>query len=340
MIYAVFAAVTAKAQTDKWFQRIVDTSTEVTLLKCIEIDGVDVSNTAAADCSFGGSVNSGSGIGVAIRFTYANRPVRNVRISRAGIYFDYPGGTMTHSEISGACWSATYTATVDFEDGTTCTVVSTGSPPHSACTETAIGNSSAPVSAATFSEQVAPGTIMAVFANKITAQTANAQSLPLPESLGGVEAYVFLNTPRQQKIGLFYVSPGQVNALLPADMVSGGLATLQLVNLAEDSLRPGFFSSNKIEPGIFTRDSNGHGVAAGYYDRGYYVLFGTGFNGATTGFLFIGGARHPAAYIGPTGDHLAGLTQINILAPTVPRGSQVQICAGPTDRCSAFFLLP
>lgn len=326
------------------YDRIVASSTTAKEMECSHFVGALLVSSPNADCSFGGSVNSGSGIGVAVSFHYANKLVDRVTIARAGITFIYPGGTMVHSDVSGACFSAVYTATVYFVDGEVCTITSTGNPPHSACTETAINNSSAIVSAASFSEQTAPGAIVAAFGNNYTSQTASATTLPLPQTLGGVEAYVFLNTPLARKIGIFYASPMQANVLLPDDLAFGGLATMQIVNVGEDSLRPGFFSSNEVEPSIFTQGSDGHGAAAGYMVGNYLVIFGTGFNKSRAGFLVSGLQRFPAEYVGPTGDAppLAGLTQINVVT-TLPHGAQVSFCAETTPgnaRCSQVFYLP
>lgn len=336
LLCLLFVSASAQVDQEKLFNLIVQTSTEKSELTCVKVNGLAVTAEQQQQCSFGGSVNSGSGIGVAIRFNYANKPVTRVTITRAGISFVYPGGTQTHSEISGACFTASYTATVEFTDGTTCTVSSTGSPPHSACTDTAIRNSAAPVHAAKFNELMAPGTISATFSEGLTNQTAQAVSIPLPERLADVEAYVFLNTPRQQKVKLFYVDPKQVNLLLPDDIPTGGLATLQLVNTTGDFLRPGYFISNKFEPGIFTESGNGQGVAAGYRESGHAVLFGSGFNNGSNGRLLVGNQFYPASFVGRA-PGFVGLWQANI--PTsFPRGTTAQLCI--EDKCSQLFQLP
>lgn len=286
-----------------------------------------------ADCGIAGSVNSGSGIGVAVAINVANRPVRRMSVCRSGVCFDYDRLITTFSEIAGACWSATYTVNVEFADGSRCSATSTGNPPHTACTNAALRNSSAPVHAATYKELAGPGSIMAVFGESLTNRTESANSLPLPTRLAGVECYVFWNTSRQRQLKLFYASPTQVNVLMPDDLPTGAV-TVQVLNVEGDYLRPGFFFSNVREPGIFTIGETGNGVAAGYLDQGRLVLFGTGFSDASNGFFLAGGRQYPAEYVGQA-PGLIGVTQINVVAP---RNTHGQICAGPEPvRCSQFF---
>jgi len=286
-----------------------------------------------------GSVNSGSGIGVSYSWSDGRNADRYV-VTVGGIQYPYPGTARTISIISG-CGFASVVNVVGYYGNQTCSLTSTGAAPHSApCTTGNAAGSSSAYSAASYSDLLAPGSITAIFGENFTTQTAAASSLPLPVSLGGVRVYAFFNTPLQQECPLFFVSPKQVNALLPANLPYGGAGTLAVVNLAEDTLRPTWFYLNQREPGIFTRDENGHGRAAGYLDRGFYVLFGTGFGNASNGFLLSGGNRFQASFVGNAPGYV-GLNQINVAAP-LPSGAQVQVCVGGNDdaRCSPFFLLP
>lgn len=307
----------------------------------IVILGLCSSVSTAQTCSLRqiGSVNSGSGIGVSYSWSDGRNADRYV-VTVGGIQYPYPGTARAISIISG-CGFASTVRVDGYYGGQTCSITSTGSAPHSApCTAGNAANSSTAVSAASYSDLLSPGSIVAVFGENFTTQTGTASSLPLPTSLAGVKVYAFYNTPLQRECGIFYVNPKQVNVLLPADLPYGGAGTLAVINLAEDTLRPTWFYLNQREPGIFTRDQDGHGSAAGYFDRGFYVFFGTGFGNATSGFLLSGGNRYQASFVGPA-PGFAGLGQVNVAAP-LPSGAQVQFCASVNDdaRCSQFFLLP
>lgn len=322
-------------------QRILETSSEAQSLVCVNDSLLNTNAFAAGTCRIIGTVNSGSGLGVSVNFSISGGTVRTIEVTRAGVTFVYNRQVSAHSELSGACFAAHYTVKATFTDGSTCTVTTTGSAPHSACTDTAANNSSTVVSAASFADFMAPGAIAAAFGLNYTSQTDNARAIPLPTTLGGVRAYVYYNTPLQQEVGIFYASPGQVNFLLPKDMAYGGLATAQVINIQEDALRPGFFVCSEVEPSIFTTSQNGNGPAAGYYVGNQVILYGTGFNGRTYGQVRTGNQVFESSFVGST-PGFVGLDQMNTPI-SAPRGAQAQVCVGTNAnniRCSRFFQLP
>jgi hypothetical protein len=228
----------------------------------------------------------------------------------------------------------------EYSDGSTCILNSTGEAPHTApCSDRNTAYQAVAVSSASYNDILAPGGIVTIFANNMTSQTATASSLPLPSQLGGVKVYVFKNTPLEQECGIFFASPKQVNVLLPPNMPAGGLGTIAVVNVGEDSLRPTWYVLNRNSPGIFTTSDDGHGPAKGYWVRDYLVLFGEGFNGAQAGFVLTGGARYPSSFVGLQGQ-FAGLYQANTKG--VPRNAQLQFCTNVNDdaRCSQVHTTP
>ena len=156
-------------------QRILETSTESQALICINDTSVASNAFVAGTCRIIGTINTG--IGVSVNFSISGGTVKTIEVTRAGITFIYDRQISAHSEISGACFSAHYTIKATYTDGTTCTVATTGSAPHSACTDTAVNNSSAIVSAASFTDFLAPGAIAAGFGLNYTSQTDNARSI-------------------------------------------------------------------------------------------------------------------------------------------------------------------
>jgi hypothetical protein len=72
------------------------------------------------------------------------------------------------------------------------------------------------VSAASFTPAVAPDSIATAFGSGLAAQTQAASRQPLPTALAGTMARV----NGQLLAGLFFVSPFQINFLLPAGLAS------------------------------------------------------------------------------------------------------------------------
>ncbi len=111
------------------------------------------------------------------------------------------------------------------------------------------------VNAASFSPGITPGALATIFGVTLTAGvTAQVTSLPLPQSIAGVEVLVN-NSPAQ----LLYVSDSQINFLVPADL-TGPTAEIMIVNPAAHST--GYtVSVLAAAPGIFFDAATGNGAA-------------------------------------------------------------------------------
>ncbi|MGE0884718.1 MAG: DUF4394 domain-containing protein [Blastocatellales bacterium] len=116
----------------------------------------------------------------------------------------------------------------------------------------------AAVNAASFvGVTLAPDTITAMFGTFQTqnGQTAVANSLPLPTTLGGVKVGI-----NGADASLYYVSNTQINFRVPGS-VADGQAQITVTN-ANGTTRSGMVSINRAAPGIFTANSSGSGTAA------------------------------------------------------------------------------
>lgn len=201
------------------------------------------------------------------------------------------------------------------------------------------------VSAASFSGgRLAAASIFSVFgANLSNGLVVNEQAVP-PEELGGVSVTVrdVLGTDRQAQ--LFFVSPTQVNALLPAETALGP-ATIS-VRTAAGGLASASIEVVEYAPGLFAATADGlaaanllriseSGVqtvepvvelnAAGQVvakpidlgpptDQVFLLLYGTGIRGRGTTpntTVTVGGATQTVQYTGAQGQFL-GLDQVNV----------------------------
>jgi uncharacterized protein (TIGR03437 family) len=111
------------------------------------------------------------------------------------------------------------------------------------------------VNGASFSTQaVAPGSLVAIFGSSLAAGTAAADTIPVSNTLGAVSVS-FNNIPAP----LLFVSPGQINAQMPWDVVpAGGSGTVQVVvtNNGVPSA-PQQVNIGPVGPGIFNAAVSG-----------------------------------------------------------------------------------
>ncbi len=215
----------------------------------------------------------------------------------------------------------------------------------------------ASVSAASFTPNapLAPGAIVAGFGSNLATVTAEAQSLPLPTSLGGVSVMIRDSTGKEQPAPLFFVSPAQINYMVPSDCAPG-VAMATVVNQSA-VLASGAVQIESVAPGLFSANANGRGVAAAgvvraaagvtqtwqsIYQCGQQlgsctptpvdlgsptedvilVLFGTGIRGtgaqpAVT--ATIGGITADVLFSGAQGT-MVGLDQVNVRLPRALAG--------------------
>jgi uncharacterized protein (TIGR03437 family) len=188
---------------------------------------------------------------------------------------------------------------------------------------------------------LAPGMLAAAYGTDV-ANATGATTLPLPVTYLGTSVSITDSTGTVTAAPLLFVSPGQVNFLVPLSVATGAAQ----VNITSGD---GAQSSENVEitsvvPGVFAL--NGAGLAAAdvltvsgstqtysnvYTVSGgsivpapinvstgdvYLILYGTGFQAAGTAgvTVTIGGVNATVAYAGMQGS-LAGLDQANLLIP-------------------------
>lgn len=214
----------------------------------------------------------------------------------------------------------------------------------------------ASVSAASFIGPVAASEqIVAAFGNDLATKTEIAASTPLPTQLAGTSVRVRDGAGNERPAPLFFVSPGQVNYLIPAGTTAGA-ATVTIIN-GDGVISTGGLAINSVAPSLFSANSNGQGVAAAVAlriradgsqsyepvavfdqaqnrfvarpidlgpatDQVFLILFGTGLRGRSslsTATALIGGENAEVLYVGPQGDFV-GLDQVNVRLPRTLAG--------------------
>lgn len=211
------------------------------------------------------------------------------------------------------------------------------------------------ISAATFEREVplAPNSIAAGFgvglATQIAIATVDADptipGIQLPTSLAGTTVEV-----SGKRAGLFFVSPGQVNYLIP-DGLPVGFNNV-VVRSGDGTISTGTVLIAPVAPGFFTRNASGRGVPVGDVLRAkpngertsdplfqfdqqlgsfvpkpinfggddelvFLVLYATGLRNRVNlddVRVLIGGQELPCAYAGAQGG-FAGLDQVNVQLP-------------------------
>ncbi len=197
------------------------------------------------------------------------------------------------------------------------------------------------VNAANYVQSIAPDSLAATFGNQLGTSNASANSFPLPLTMAGVTVMVNdISAP------LLYVSPGQVNYVVPAN-VDPGMAMVKVMN-GGTLVASGSVTIENTTPSIFTVSANGKGVPAaqttfdgvsfqsvanadgtarsvspGAANRpNFLVLYGTGFrrrSSLSNVRVTIGGIQAEVTFLGAH-SRLAGLDQMNVKLPPELRG--------------------
>ncbi|MGH9847768.1 MAG: hypothetical protein ACREEM_54470 [Blastocatellia bacterium] len=119
----------------------------------------------------------------------------------------------------------------------------------------------ASVSAASFTgTMLAAESIASAFGAKLATTTQVAASLPLPTTLAGTTVRVRDGAGTERLAPLFFVSPGQINYLLPAGVAAGQAAVT--ATSGDGSISIGAIQAAAVAPGLFAANANGQGVAA------------------------------------------------------------------------------
>ena len=191
---------------------------------------------------------------------------------------------------------------------------------------------------------VAPDSIASIFGDNLASQTLQAGPPPLPTTLGGVTVNV-----QGIPAALTYVSPGQINFIVPAGLAAGTATVTvgtQVSTLVVQPVAPTLFSMNGKGSGVaaatafrtqapnpffqspvqvFQCDNSGRctstPIDVGVDTPVYLTLYGTGIrNSKSLAKVTINGIAVPVLYAGPQPQY-PGLDQINVSLVLGLRGS-------------------
>lgn len=188
------------------------------------------------------------------------------------------------------------------------------------------------VSAASFAgnRPSSADSIVAAFGAHLAGMTLVAGEVPLPTEMGGTHVRV-----NGVAAPLFFISPGQINFLIPPGTQNG--AAVIEITAGDATLSRGEITIASTAPSLFTSNSSGAGAPAALrtvdgvtysavgnvdgtpneIDTGdFLVLFGTGVRRASLSAMriTIGGVEAPVLFAGSQGAFV-GLDQINTRVP-------------------------
>lgn len=213
------------------------------------------------------------------------------------------------------------------------------------------------VSAASFQQgELAGESLVAAFGTELATGVATAAQLPLPTSLAGTTVKIRGSSGQEEFVGLLFVSPTQVNYLLPSATRLGTGSAAVTITSGNGTVSTGTIQLSAVSPSLFAANANGSGIAAAQVlrvsngvqsyelvaeysaaqgefvatpidlgpdsDQVYLILYGTGIryrSSLAAVSVSIGGLATPASYAGPQPNFL-GLDQINVLIPKSLRG--------------------
>ncbi len=211
----------------------------------------------------------------------------------------------------------------------------------------AIGQSSnqvSTVSAASYGSVLAPSSVAAAFGTGMATRTEVATGASLPTSLAGTTVRV-----NGELAQLFFVSPNQINYLIPSGTVSGDASVV--VTSGDGVVSTGIVRVAAVAPALFTANADGVGPLSALLlrvkadnqliyeplarydqqekrfvtapidfgedgDQLFLILFLTGVRHAPAGSVLvsIGGVEYAPLFVGPQGS-FTGLDQINVALP-------------------------
>lgn len=108
---------------------------------------------------------------------------------------------------------------------------------------------------------VAPDSIVSLFGSSLAAATESATALPLPTTLAGVSVQVRDGQGAERTAPLLFVSPSQINLLIPAGTATGN-ATISVIGTGGQAIATGAMIIDAIAPGLFSAAATGRGPAA------------------------------------------------------------------------------
>jgi uncharacterized protein (TIGR03437 family) len=207
------------------------------------------------------------------------------------------------------------------------------------------------VSAASFSLMGLAGeAIAAAFGDGLATTVVIGKSFPLPTELAGTSVSIKDSTGNERFAPLFFVSPSQVNYLIPEGTAAG--AAMVRITSGDGRVSTGTAIIRAVAPSLFTANSTGEGLAAALAlrvkadgtqsyepvaqldeelnrfvarpidlgpegERVYLVLFGTGIRhrrALSSVIAAIGGEYAEVTFAGAH-DEYVGVDQVNLLLP-------------------------
>jgi uncharacterized protein (TIGR03437 family) len=214
----------------------------------------------------------------------------------------------------------------------------------------------ASVSAASYrGPALAPDSIVAAFGEHLAPSVGTATGCCLLPQLAGVSVKVRDSATVERLAGLFFVSPGQINYLIPPGTATGP-ATVTITNGAS-TVAVGMVEISSVAPGLFTADASGQGLPAALVvrikadgtqqlepvasfdpaqnrfvavpidlgpatEQVFLVLFGTGIrfrSSLSSVTATMGAMEAEVQYAGPQGPFF-GLDQVNVRLPRALAG--------------------
>ncbi len=123
----------------------------------------------------------------------------------------------------------------------------------------AAGSGFVSVSSASLMPNLAPGSLATALGDNLAPRT-EIGTAPYPTSLGGISVTVVDSSGAQRLAQLIYVSPSQINYLVPTGTATG-MATMNITDLA-GNVQTGTSQIQAVAPGLFTANEDGKGVVA------------------------------------------------------------------------------
>ena len=334
----------------------IDPSNSSTLYAGIENGGVYKSVNAGANWTYAGYGMDPQSEIRSIAIDPVNPQTIYAADVRSGVYLSTDGAT-TWTLIDAGLLIRAVSVLAISSDGTTLYAATDAGGVYRLDVRPRAETTASAVSAASFTAgaAVAPGSIASLFGQGLAAATATASSAALPNSLSDASVVFTGSDDTDRAAPLFFVSPGQINCLIPSGMPSGP-ASVRVLRGGRVAAR-GQLQVAAVAPGLFTANSNGSGVASALAvkvasngtqvfesvyqcgatsgscaataidlgsptDQVILELFGTGIRGASSAAAVrvqIGGVDSVVEAAVPQGQY-AGLDQVNVLLPGSLRG--------------------
>ena len=205
------------------------------------------------------------------------------------------------------------------------------------------------LNAASYTHSLAPGTWAAIFGTQLATSTVSAQTIPLPVTLAEVRSVTVGNV----QAPLSFVSPGQINFVVPFE-AAAGVAVPVVVTTSDGASVPVNITLARNAPALFTQNAQGTGMAVALnaafqpitaLGSDVIILYGVGLGptnpppvssargGASVEPLnrvadevqvFIGEMPCQVLYAG-LAPGFPGIYQINVIPPAAPRSNRLYV---------------